>query len=545
MPSFGYPPIVAFLLSLFPGSLTALPPAPRCGCGELLSALVANVEATYPGYHLEVRSGPSVDAYRRHRATSQARASTAGPGIECVRVLQDFVAWFQDGHLFVGGSTPLVTAADSQRARDPAPRSDLSLAAALERFDSSSSLDPAEGLWLDPAGLRLAVIRQDATPGLEGLDTHEEPPGPHHLVAVVVESGHEEWQEGDVRAELTPLPDGSYDVILYDHSKRPTRPHVYTRGLAGGGRLQRDGLLLHMPPATWGKLHPVAPGLEGRIDPLDPRAPTARTVGSEAVVLQIPSHVPSHRGRLQLLIDQYRSALSRSRILVIDLRGNEGGSASATDALMPLVMSEARRPARYLGDGDMAVLVSEENVAHFSSSSWAPEGLVRRLQDGEPGTLVPFLDPSPDVADGEGRDPTGEDLAAGPPNVAILVDRMTVSAAEAFVLRAMRSEKVTLFGEPTGSSIDYQSVSIVRFGCREAGLYLGYPTVVGSDELPRGGVRPTGIVPDVLLDPREPDPVARVLEHYRPSDGGAGAVQTNDPPRASNRPTAPGPRWRR
>ena len=104
-----------------------------------------------------------------------------------------------------------------------------------------------------------------------------------------------------MKAELDPRPDGSYDVILYDDARAPTRPHVYTRGLAGGGRLQRDGLLLHMPPTSWGKLHPVPPGKEGWIDPTDPRAPTARLEGPDAVVFHVPSNVPSHADRLRAL----------------------------------------------------------------------------------------------------------------------------------------------------------------------------------------------------------------------------------------------------
>ena len=42
------------------------------------------------------------------------------------------------------------------------------------------------------------------------------------------------------------------------------------------------------------------------------------------------------------------------------------------------------------------------------------------------------------------------------------MDGAVVSAGEAFVLNAMKNEKVTLFGENTGGVIDYQSVTIVN-----------------------------------------------------------------------------------
>ncbi len=66
-------------------------------------------------------------------------------------------------------------------------------------------------------------------------------------------------------------------------------------------------------------------------------------------------------------------------------------------------------------------------------------------------------------------------------------------------------------------------MGIVRFGCPEAGLYVGYPTIVGSDRLPGGGVRATGIVPDVPIDPAEPDPVGWILERHREAGGSGGS----------------------
>jgi hypothetical protein len=53
----------------------------------------------------------------------------------------------------------------------------------------------------------------------------------------------------------------------------------------------------------------------------------------------------------------------------------------------------------------------------------------------------------------------------------------------------------------------------VGFGCRDAGLYVGYPTIIGSDRLPQGGVRPTGIVPEVPVD-ESVDPLRVIVEYY-------------------------------
>src|SRR5690606_5042472 len=44
-------------------------------CSVLLDALVAKVEANYPGYHIEVRGTPREQAYRQHVSTTAAKRS--------------------------------------------------------------------------------------------------------------------------------------------------------------------------------------------------------------------------------------------------------------------------------------------------------------------------------------------------------------------------------------------------------------------------------------------------------------------------------------
>jgi hypothetical protein len=501
-----------------PATLNAQESAGSCTCPELLDALAAKVEANYPGYHLEVKGNPREDAYRRHRSVMRLEAEAAAPGVACVAVLQTYIAWFEEGHLFVGGRPRVDTPEDSARLRDAAPRVSWTETDILHYLaEQRDGLEPVEGIWLDPAGLKIAVIANNA-----GAAEHSVPAPSSRFIGFVLTSTTDIWQPGDVKAELTALPDGSYDVVLYDDVRAPTRPHVYKRGHAGGARLQRDGLLLHMPPTTWGKAFPVRPGQEGLIDPVDPRAPTARTVGATTVVFHVPSHLPSHAARLRGLVEQYRGALERAENLIIDLRGNEGGSTFVTNVLMPFLVTQEKHPARYLAGGASAVLASADNIAYFERASWAPAGLVARLQAAEPGAVVPFADPAPDDAQAREGATSTDSATAHPSNVAILTDAMTVSAAEAFVIQAMQNRKVTLFGQATGSSIDYQTVGIVPFGCRSAGLYVGYPTITGSDRLPQGGVRPTGIVPDVELDP-DADPIQRIIDYYADTDRGRGS----------------------
>lgn len=134
--------------------------------------------------------------------------------------------------------------------------------------------------------------------------------------------------------------------------------------------------------------------------------------------------------------------------------------------------------------------------------------LLSRLR-ANPGRLVPVED-SLDTPQ-----PQPDSVIQGPVRVGIIVDGGTVSAAEAFLLRAMRSTRVTVFGENTGGALDYQSVFIVPFQAeRPSRWLLGYPTITARADLPKGGIKGRGIEPRVKLDlAREADVLGSIERH--------------------------------
>ena len=133
--------------------------------------------------------------------------------------------------------------------------------------------------------------------------------------------------------------------------------------------------------------------------------------------------------------------------------------------------------------------------------------LVSRLE-AHPGELVPLRDPA---APAEKSDPRDWVVTSGPRAVGVLIDRGTVSAAEVLVVYALQSPRATVFGEPTAGALDYESVSIVSIAPGEHRWYVGYGTITRRADLPTGGMRGTGIRPQVPIDlAKVMDPVAFV-----------------------------------
>ncbi len=466
---------------------------PACGCADELDSLVRKVEADYVGYHLLL---PTLDraAYERAKADLRARAAQATDD-GCFDVLAELVDRFHDPHLFVSEQPKLSPGEVAQReaTAESLPWTEASARAYLDRH--RASLDPIEGIW-NSEGARFAVERDSQAPGRRDF------------VAVLLTAGVENWKPGQVKAELTRRADGTYAVRYFygDHSLHHLR-----------GELFRQGALLRMAPVMWGKAYPQPPAGAGAIDPTNPRNPTLVTRPGGVVVIAMPSHDGAYGPRLEQLVSKSLDALQSAKLVVLDLRGNEGGGTQTSDVLAPFIWSPRLRP-RPAYTGSEVVVSSPDQIAYFErlAGNMNPAtplgrrfaGIVDRMRR-EPGQVI--------ATEVWGRqDPTEKPpmVYPAPAHFAILTDRGAVSAAEAFVLEAWVYDRVDTFGEPTGGSIDYQSVFMVPLDCKRHSYFLGYPTIGGSNDLPRGGFNATGIQPDVPIPATEPDPVGFIMAHY-------------------------------
>ncbi|MBV9880376.1 MAG: hypothetical protein JO180_07765 [Gemmatirosa sp.] len=481
------PTLAALAVVLTATGLHAQPPAAPAApappsCRADLDSLAQRIAADYAGVQLEI-VGPRRLAYDRALDSLRASADRRAPD-GCFPVLNALTASFADPHLFVFQSTR-IDSAEARRRREAVPV--LALDEAAVRRDlarRAARLDPIEGIWYD-GPLRLAVVPEPGAPR-------------GRYAAVVLVSDSTSWPVGAVRARFTRRPDGAYDadVSTRDYGRRTLVGRIHKR------------LMLRLSPGIWGKAYPVAPTDRGLLDSTDVHRATFVLRGGTAIV-SIPSHDPTYRGALDTLLATHATALQGAERLIVDLRGNEGGSSWMTNGLLPYLRSARRRPTPF-DSGDAVMLASPDQQA-YARRAFGPDTsrFVRTLLErmrAHPGELVPLRDPA------DPRDDASPDtLVVGPPRVGVLIDRGTVSAAEVLVLDALRSERATVFGEPTAGALDYQSVNVVPIAAAERRWYLGYPTITARASLPAGGMRGRGIAPDVRVDwARVADPIGWV-----------------------------------
>jgi hypothetical protein len=464
---------VSLILTMGIASQVGGATAPPASCADRAAALRHAVEADYIGFRLATENEPLRGAmFVQFGQELVERAQTRSPS-QCYYLMRDYLERFDDPHLFLADN-PHVAGAQFERTAPVDVRA---------RALASSRPGSLTGIWWDGAR-EIAVVAE----GEQQFAAYESS-FPHSVVAV-----------------FTSAPDGFEATLRYG-------PNGATRHRA---RLQKDALL-HMPPHTWARRR----SLDGDNVPVQaaPRAPEFTRIDDATVLLSVPSFSPEHHDALQALLARHDSEVQAASLLIVDIRGNEGGSSYVSDLLAPYY-SDGRSSPAPSDRRNAVVLASDRQTEHYRR-------LVETLPDGEyreflqrlidrmsahPGKLVRY---GVDERDWRLMEPPPQHgKADGPANFAILADRHVVSAGEAFLLSAKDSAKVTIFGRSTAGSIDYESVYMTEVAGPGYRIALGMPSVAASDRLPAGGFNTSGVPVDVVLDPDDPQAIARIVEHY-------------------------------
>jgi hypothetical protein len=433
--------------------------------------VVRTVAASYSGH-------PSKTAGDRARdlasLTARLRADVAAGG-DLRDALYRWIAWYDDGHLQVrwtaGGS------AAPWRAR-PWRLTEAGARDRLERLGDRRAA--VEGLWSIDDRYRLVVLR--SAPDARRFD------------AVVLETSADGWRAGDVKAELTPREDGSYDV-RYGTADRSEARFVATLRARGEVLDTRDF-------GIWRRVQAddVAAAAARRRWPPDEFSLTR--LDADTLYLRAPSFDPSHTGALRELVAANAEVLAKTPQLVIDVRGNGGGSDFVYEPLLRLVYT---RPVYRIG---VELRVSADNaklrtaIADLvAAESPVAARVLRESGERIAAATTPFVPGVPHPFEIVRLDEVREN----PSRVAVLIDR-AASSAENFLLDARQSRKVTLMGQENSAGvIDYGEM--VGTAAPSGRFELHWATS-RSLRLPLDPVDPDGLAPDVRIPSDVDDPVA-------------------------------------
>ena len=455
-----------FLLLLSVQTSTAQPVVqPDCGCAQDFDFVVRYLERNLPAYLQDVTAATRPAYEQLKRRLRHVAAQTPAPA-RCLPVLVAYVEFFRDQHTSIdlGAGGPSVNDKDS---------------VAVRQFRASAPFQHTETVRLRPASFpSLAAIegRYQTADSAYQVQIQPARTGVRDYVGVIVRSRTPLWTVGQVKLELTRLPNQrGYRLIQYNRNHSAS----YL-----GDVLQEQG---YLRGTSWQKLG---------------AKPVPRPVASPLVYRSLTTataylRIPSFDGSLHAQLDSVyrRVAAAPPQNLIIDVRGNGGGSDANVVPLVPLLYTSS-----FQDDQREEYYVTADNVARFAayyrnmrrdSARYGATALqhfrttLRWLQQAPSGQFM--ADPTKTLK-------TFTGVASRPERVVILYDRGCASSCETLLFWAKHSTKTTLGGENSGGYVGYGNVFSVPTPC--LGFVLTSTTLRLPNQIPYEAV---GVAPDVPL----------------------------------------------
>lgn len=428
-----------------------------CDCNRVFKNLVQKIEEDYIGYALT--KDDIITGYQSLIKEYDALTKNVST-ISCIPLLQRFLEFFKDEHLFVT-QIPNYNEAELTDFKKEVKEKMYDINDIRSLLEKKASPGNLEGFWTDGESEYALFKNQNVYWDYE------------YVGVILNHSDH--GKIGELKLGVT-LKDGHYEGVYYANNYAP----AYTKI----DLVKENSQLNIWGGRIWGRIHNDEDFITNGKVP-NPKIPTVSVLDAETILLSIPTFL-INKSEFDKVIEANSKSIKESKYLVIDIRGNSGGNGIYFD-LLKLFADRSATSEQGLA------LASADNIGYFEKFGnrpvYAPvvkamkEGMGKIVDGPHYGTLK--------------LKPTKTNIE----KVAIVTDESNMSAAESFILHAKGvSSKVITIGKNTKGVIDYQSINMVKLNCEIEGIYFGYPTSTSTKDVPKKGYNKTGIPPDVLTE---------------------------------------------
>jgi hypothetical protein len=241
---------------------------------------------------------------------------------------------------------------------------------------------------------------------------------------------------------------------------------------------------------------PALPASDEKID----NQTGIKQLSANTVLLRLPSFEWSEKKIIDSLFKANYENLKKIPNWIIDVRGNGGGTDYAFNSLLPYIYANPIfiKPDEYRSSANN-IAVLENNLKDPEMSEGAKEFLKNlvSLMKLHPNQ---FVNPSGK----ESFEVKLDSVYSFPQKVAILLDRNSASSTESFLLMAMQSKKVKVYGENSAGMLDYGSYQYFDIPCADLNFVI---PIARSKRLPQYPIDNIGITPNVKINATEKDKI--------------------------------------
>lgn len=467
------------ICSLFLLSINSLQ-AQDCDCPEAFDAAVEAYEENYSLFMYKV-TDENRDFYDAHTDLMRTKAEQTNGIQECKVVLEKWLEFFRDGHTYI-----LMNMEEEKEISNE----NIDVTENQYKLDyqnNSYEANPILGIW--KSGDYTVAIMPAPENGKRERD----------YVGVVLESSNPDWKKGEIKFELTANFGTSYqiDYMMADHSVEKASGQQVDHGL-----LEIDGL------GEWVKLWPEVPNSKKSSEIESKYNEFHISYIDEVPYLRLPDFYSVDRSHIDSLMKSHHENVLKADFMVVDVRGNRGGSDGTYFPVLPYILSG---PVELPEDG---FWLSEYNTGMLLGYMAANQGLsLEEYAAQEKEEYDRFMS---NKGTAYFEDPeyswtfNADTLYSGPKRVIILTDEETGSSGETFVYRANQSDKVVVYGQNTAGVVDGFNGMPKDIGC----FQVVFPSSFRAKDIAENPIDPYGIAPDVYVNKKE-DVLTYAIEHMK------------------------------
>ncbi|PTT01681.1 hypothetical protein DBR11_06770 [Pedobacter sp. HMWF019] len=428
-----------------------------CNCAVVLEKLIKKVETEYPGFTVKTRERFPYEELTQN-LISKARNTDDRA---CEKILKMYTDFFRDPHLWVGSNGSPFSSNSGGTSE--------SIAFDIRDFQDKVKMtkDALEGVW-STEGYKI---------GIKKVSENE-------YTGFIINAKSTLWRVGDIKFKL--FQDGSFEYALLDRSKKNGHYSIYREGIlfldAVGVALVKE---VPLPLVSVAQQEEKLKEIAGFY---------FKKLSAKTSILKLPSFEYQYLNEIEELLSRNSANIENSENLIIDLRGNPGGTTDAYQKLLPYISGKYIRNtgAEFLATQTyINNLLAYKNSLDKNASTERIDKQIDKLKENL-GSFVNFTDTGKPIYI-EQVDP----VAKSPRNIVVLADKATGSSAEYFLFIAKQSKKVKLLGKPSYGALDYGNAYLVDFGC--PGYQVFMPTYRAM-RLPDYPIDNIGIQPDVYVD---------------------------------------------
>lgn len=437
----------------------------NCNCDVALTNLIAKIETEYPGFEEKTKDKLLYNSFKQ-QLTEEAKTVEQSA---CFNVLKKYTSFFRDGHIWINPATTI-----NKQGNVITELIDIDIDKFRKKLKTAK--DPITGVWKN---------RFEWTGGVK-YEIGITKSGNNDYTGFVITSSSDFWKPKEVKFKL--LADGTFEFYTFDKTKKTGTYEIADDRIIYFKEVRSSFIKESITPAFSEKQ------IRAKVGTCYGFA--VKQLSAKTTIITLPSFDYPFVDIINDMMEEHLKLIENSENLIIDIRGNSGGTDNAYQQLLPYIMTNSIRNVGVEYLATQTLVDGLEGYIKTIKDKQEKEDEIKKVR-GWINSFEKNMGKFVNVSDNPFSIQEVDLAKKSPRKVVLMIDKRVGSAAENLVMRARQSKKVKIMGTVTSGGLDYAAARMFNFGCPEYLLQL--PTY-RSLRLPDFPVDNIGLQPDIFMD---------------------------------------------